>query len=235
MIWFACPKCKQAHGRPENSSGSMVFCPCGQGLTVPWESTIAEPANVPVVVVPPAGRAQPLSFGGPSKPEPIAPLPPARAARRRGRVEPDPKVCLNHESRPKQKTCADCGLSFCDDCVVTFRGQDLCGPCKNYEAKLLQRPPKVSFLALTSVLAAFLAVVLVVGAPSGRGTVFTVLMVIALAVQTLSFLMGLFALRLLQADRRIGGRGLAITGMATASFTALLTIAITVVNLRAGI
>ena len=43
MIWFSCPKCGKTHGRPENSAGTMVFCECGQGNRVPWESTVAEP------------------------------------------------------------------------------------------------------------------------------------------------------------------------------------------------
>ena len=43
MIWFTCKQCGKTHGRPENSVGSLVFCECGAGNTVPWESTVAEP------------------------------------------------------------------------------------------------------------------------------------------------------------------------------------------------
>ncbi|MCI0684171.1 MAG: hypothetical protein L0Y71_18840 [Gemmataceae bacterium] len=241
MIWFACPKCRKVHGRPDNAGGAMIFCDCGQGLTVPWESTAAEPSAAPAVVVPPAGResagrGEPLSFGGaPEKPMPVEPLPPVRASRRRARYEHDPNVCLNHETRPKQKVCVECGMSFCDDCVVTFRGQALCGPCKNYEARLLQQPPRTSGLALASVLMALAAgplmfCLLSVGASRG----FVLLTLFALAPQVMAFLAGLFALRRAQADPRVGGQPLAITGIVTASFTAVLTMVLTLYAPRVG-
>ena len=102
MIWFACPKCSKVLGRPENAAGAMVFCECGHGLTVPWESTAPEPAHVPVAAAPPARRVEPLSFGGTAQPAPSSPLPPPRASRRRARIEVDSNVCLNHESRAKR-------------------------------------------------------------------------------------------------------------------------------------
>ena len=49
MIWFTCKKCGKTHGRTETSAGTMVFCECGNGNTVPWESTAAPPAVAPVV------------------------------------------------------------------------------------------------------------------------------------------------------------------------------------------
>ena len=45
MIWFSCNKCGKALGRPESSAGAFIFCDCGQGLTVPWDSTIAPPVG----------------------------------------------------------------------------------------------------------------------------------------------------------------------------------------------
>ena len=43
MIWFACKQCGKVHSRPESAAGAMVFCDCGQGCIVPWESTAPEP------------------------------------------------------------------------------------------------------------------------------------------------------------------------------------------------
>jgi hypothetical protein len=235
MIWFACPQCGKVHGRPENAVGAMVFCTCGHGLTVPWESTTAEPVQTQSLALPAMPAVEPLSFGGPPKPAPPAPLPPPRASRRRQRFEPNPDVCLNHEARPKQKVCAECGLSFCDDCVVTFRGQSLCGPCKNYEAKLLQQPARTSVLAIVSVLVALIAGLMVWMAPSGRLTAFSVTMVIAVAGQALAFLLGLFALRLTRAEPRLSGQGLAVTGMAAASVAAVFAVALSLHALRMGI
>src|SRR5438045_2911704 len=50
MIWFHCKKCGKTHSRPDNSAGTLIFCDCGSGNTVPWESTAAEPANPPPAV-----------------------------------------------------------------------------------------------------------------------------------------------------------------------------------------
>jgi hypothetical protein len=235
MIWFACPKCGKVHGRQENASGAMVFCDCGQGLTVPWESTAPEPADLPAVAMPSPPRREPLSFGEPAKPRPPEPLPPARPGRRGSRYQHDPNVCFNHESRPKQRTCDECDLPFCDDCVLTFRGQTLCGPCKNYQAKLLQRPPQTSGLALASLLVAVLTGPLVLCLlPVGARNGMVALSLFALVPHAVAFTAGLFALRSAQSDPGVGGQGLAITGMLTASFSALVTIALTLYAPRLG-
>jgi hypothetical protein len=236
MIWFACSKCGKVHGRAENAVGSMIFCTCGQGLTVPWESTAPEPANVPTAEAPAApvvAQVEPVSFGGPAPVQPLRdePLRP-RISRRGARYHVDPNYCFNHESRPRQKVCDDCGLSFCDDCVLMFRGQTLCGPCKNYEAKLLQRAPQISPLAAVSLLVAFVAGPLMfclvsLGAQRGLG-------LIALVPQVFALAAGYFALRKIQSDPGIGGQTLAITGMLTAAFTAVLTVVLTVYGIRAG-
>ena len=48
MIWFACKKCNKKHGRADNLAGTMVFCDqCGQGNTVPWQSTTSAPETPP--------------------------------------------------------------------------------------------------------------------------------------------------------------------------------------------
>src|SRR5262249_16114600 len=59
MIWFSCKQCGKVHGRAENSAGTLVFCDCGQGNTVPWESTAAEPEE------PGAGGKERGGTGGP--------------------------------------------------------------------------------------------------------------------------------------------------------------------------
>jgi len=227
MIWFACSKCSKVHGRPESSAGAMVFCECGSGLTVPWESTAPEPAHTPAVAAPQPRRVEPLLFGRGIESPPAEAVPAPRPSRRKARFDHDPSFCLNHEARPRQKMCADCGMSFCDDCVVSFRGQTLCGPCKNYETKLLQRPPRRSGLALASAAVAFGAGLLALSMPWNRPLVFCVFAIIAVAVQILAFFAGLFALRKTQTDPQAGGQGLAITGMSAASFTAVLTIVLT--------
>lgn len=233
MIWFSCPKCQKVHGRPDNACGAMIFCTCGHGLTVPWESTAPEPMHPPAAAAPETARVEPLSFGA-SVPPPERELTPApRLGRRGARFHYDPNFCFNHDSRPKQKICDDCGLSFCDDCAVGFRGQTLCGPCKNYEAKLLQRPTRTSPYSLTSLLVALAGgpmMFCLLSMSASRGYyVFTLL---ALAPQVLAFVAGVLGLRAAHGNPRIGGQGIAITGMATACFTAVLTVALTWYGMR---
>src|SRR5687768_13994875 len=178
MIWFACRQCGKAHGRPENSVGSMIFCDCGQALTVPWESTIEEPA----VVLPaepvesPGPRMIPVPVGEervpvvrPARP-PEAPGRRTYAGRRLQTVTPrDRNFCFNHQEFPSERTCDSCTERFCASCLVLFQGKVLCGPCKNAHVKSLDEPPKVSALAVTS---ALLGVVLSVAGfclmPMGR-------------------------------------------------------------------
>ena len=103
MIWFACKQCGKTHNRPESSSGSMVFCDCGNGMTVPWESTMEPPANAPQqeevpsalpVNVPPAFDVpsfQPIPVGEervPPPPRPQNPSPPPIPYQDPGRQPP---------------------------------------------------------------------------------------------------------------------------------------------------
>ena len=126
MIWFPCKKCGKTHGRPENSAGTMIFCACGHGNTVPWESTAAEPASPPVMEAPRVPDLAPIQFDpvkgthAPPSPEPAktsSSYPSSTSQSiddderysRRGRTEKrDPEFCFNHQRRPRVQTCADC-------------------------------------------------------------------------------------------------------------------------------
>src|SRR5262249_4493976 len=63
MIHFACKTCGKLFERPDAAAGTLVFCDCGTGNRVPWESTATAPA-IPVLeeaaaAGPSAGRAVP--------------------------------------------------------------------------------------------------------------------------------------------------------------------------------
>jgi hypothetical protein len=229
MIWFGCKQCGKVHGRPEHSIGAMIFCDCGQGLTVPWESTVTEPANAAALEAaqraqaapkPEPLRAEPLNFELPAPSRRAASEPPPRSRRsRRGRGEPDPAVCFNHDTLPKQHVCAECELSFCDACVATFRGRLLCGPCKNYEARLLQRAPRVSGWALVSFFLAFLATFFVFWVGRGYWALGGLL-----TVQALALLTGFAALRRIDRDHHVGGRPQAITGIVIAAVVMMIAV-----------
>ena len=231
MIWFSCKQCGKVHGRPENSAGTLVFCDCGQGNTVPWESTATEPeapAPVPVSLpaLPAGPKLEPISFDpGSSLPPlpapPRAPMP--RPRRRPPRYRPDPNFCLNHEGIPSQKTCAACEESFCSDCIVNFQGANYCGPCKNYHLRVLQRPPRTSGLAVGSLILGVLTGPWVLGLV-GTGNV--ILWLLALIACGIALTLGIAGLRVIE-SKRIGGRSLAITGILAAASAAIMSVALT--------
>src|SRR5207245_11803069 len=150
MIRFACKQCGATFERPGEAAGTLVFCTCGAGNRVPWESTLPE-------MEPDAATAPQAPV--PSSPIPLREeqeLPPVR--RRDGSLhehrtlERDPAFCLNHPDLPSQMTCQDCGEPFCSNCIVTIQGQSVCGPCKNFRIRTMQRPGQFSVSALFSLL-----------------------------------------------------------------------------------
>jgi hypothetical protein len=141
MIWFRCNSCGHKHQRPEAQSGTMIFCSCGQGLRIPWSSTIAEPEEgeripspppppdpLPAYPAPrpgsiPVPRAIPVEDDSPRRPSiPLPATPPLSFPTRRSRQyrKVDPDYCFNHGERGVADVCAECRLPFCNDCLVAF-------------------------------------------------------------------------------------------------------------------
>jgi hypothetical protein len=221
MIWFTCRQCGKAHGRPESSVGSMIFCECGQGNTVPWESTIAAPETPSA----PAQSSAPVAI--PLQVEDELPQILPQVRRRSTRRQPDPAFCLNHETVPSQHKCPDCGEAFCADCVLTFQDTTLCGPCKNYRVRRMMRPPQLSGFALTSVLLALMTGPLIF-CPFAVSSVSSLWGLLGLLPQLVAFGLGALALRTTETDAQRSGRSLAITGMVTAAVACVLTLLVTV-------
>ena len=241
MIWFACSQCGKALGRPETSAGAFIFCTCGQGQTVPWDSTIeAPPDALPMDAPAQPPPMRPVPVGEEKMPVPRRPPPPPPRERddtRRADSEDDlPRVavgpvvrnrdkCLNHQDRPLQEKCADCNEGFCADCLLHFQWRTLCGPCKNLRLRATDRPGTISGKAV-------LAVVLAMGAgpgvaclwPLGSSGLVTLLCVLALFTQIGAVVLGALALRETDANPRLGGRALAITSMLTGGVAGLLTV-----------
>jgi hypothetical protein len=227
MIWFTCKKCGKTHGRPESSVGSMIFCDCGQGNVVPWESTAAAPETPPVqaATAPPT----PILLREESDLPEILP----RVRRRSGRYRPDSAYCLNHETVPSQHKCPDCGEAFCSDCVLTLQGTTMCGPCKNYRVRRMMRPPRLSGFALASALLALLTGPLVFCLyPFAASSDASYLSLFALVPQIVAFGLGALALRSTETDAQRSGRSLAITGMVTAAVAGVLTVVMSVFVVR---
>ncbi|HEV3261045.1 MAG TPA: hypothetical protein VG013_29610 [Gemmataceae bacterium] len=208
MIVFACKQCGKRHARAEEEAGSLVFCECGQGNRVPWESALP-PGEAP------AGTPAPVPEALRVDDDEADAAPTRRARRWRDEEEWDPAYCFNHRDTPSRQTCAACDVALCDDCVVVLEGATLCGPCKNMRIRRLHRPSRLSLTALFSVIVALaggpvsfcvlITLAAGVGVPAvGFGGLLAPLLAIAL---------GAIALKQIEKDPHVGGRALAITGI----------------------
>jgi hypothetical protein len=218
----------------------MIFCSCGSGITVPWESTAAESA-APTASAAPKGpdlgpiQFEPVMIPTPSsavgpKPDstyPASAPPPVEEERpyRRGRTEKrDPDFCFNHQRRPKVQACAECEQGFCADCLVKFQGVLMCGPCKSFCARRAELPPGASTIAnaslIISLIAGPLMMCLLLAQPGSAGM--QVLSWLSLLPQVLALGLGVWALHDAEKERKGGGQWVAMTGVATASLTCVM-------------
>lgn len=228
MIWFACKQCGKRHGRAEHLAGTLVFCDCGQGNRVPWSSTVDEPE--PEEALPAVPSPSPRIPRPPLDPDRPAPEI-LRSRRSRQRRRPNPAYCLNHEETPKEAVCAACHGSFCAACVVALQDQTLCGPCKNFRLGGLSRPARLSPLAfvafvlalictLVCLILCFMAIGFAVRLEAGLAGAIPCC-AIALLFSVGELVISGAALRQLDRQPALGGRGLAMTG-ATAGLTGLV-------------
>ena len=227
MIWFACKQCGKRHGRAEHLAGTLVFCECGHGNRVPWSSTVPEPEPEQARPASPPRPRVPRPAFDEDRPEPEFLRP--RRSRERRRI--NPAYCLNHEETPKEATCEACHCSFCSACVVTLQGQTLCGPCKNFRLGGLNRPARVSPLAViafvlglvcvvVSLILTLIAVVGTIGVESGT-IIAVVCCLIAMMFAGAELVLGWLALRQIDRQPAFGGRALAMTG-ATAGLAGIV-------------
>jgi hypothetical protein len=214
----------------------LLFCSCGQGNRVPWESTVPAPKA-------PALPAEPLPAG-----EPERQAEPRRRRdwddevsepawrRQRALRKRDPAYCFNHEDTPSQQTCADCGEAFCERCVVTFQDAVVCGPCKNFRVRTVQRPPRPSTFAIVSLVVALLGAPIGFCLPNmahgtGTGSPLGVLAaaVVGLCAPLVALVLGLKALREIENQPKVGGRALAMTGVTTAAASLLWSLSLVLI------
>ena len=234
MIWFACRQCGKTQGRPDEEAGTLIFCPCGVSNRVPWESSVPEPAPESLESREAQGVDIPRSEGDVPPIPFVDDSPPAKTSRRPAIRERNPAYCLNHQDLVKQQSCVDCGEGFCDDCIMTFQGKVLCGPCKNFRMRQMHRPTELSLLALFSPIVAvaggfaalFMSAIAVHSGAPGLGF-------LSVAPQLGAFGLGLAAMRRIENDPFLKGRPLAMTGMIAAVVCAILNCFMTVFMQRA--
>ncbi len=220
MIRFHCNQCGKPFERSDDTAGSLVFCACGAANRVPWPSE-----SLPS---PPAAEASPRR--SPSGEQRVPDFDPPRYPHEPEVRRRDPAYCFNHTAIPRQHTCSACGEGFCADCVVVLQGQTLCGPCKNFRIRELNRPPRVSALAIVAPILALVAgpvtyfmLLICIGSQPGASAV-TSLAFVGLLCQLLAVLLAVLSLRNQANDPRLGGRALAITGLVAALTASLMTI-----------
>jgi hypothetical protein len=146
-------------------------------------------------------------------------------------IHRDSACCLNHEEVRSEQTCSSCGEAFCSACVVTLQGQVLCGPCKNFRVRGVDRPSRVSVLALVGLILGLAGLPVGIVIPflgafyfvTGRAS--SAVVGATLGVGLLLPLVGLVlswrALRALAAKPHLAGRVLALAGLVAASVSAL--------------
>lgn len=236
MICFACQNCGKRQSRPEREADTLIFCNCGTSNRVPWEgSGLDTPPATPGAESPAPASSLPES-----EEFPLIPFAdgkekafPARTARPTiGRH--DPAFCLNHQETAKQQTCADCEEGFCEDCIVIWQGQVLCGPCKNFRIRQSERPADLSLMALSSAILAFAggivgffvaAVAVQAGAPAVG--------FLSVTPEAAALVLGLTAIRRIENDRFVKGRPLAMIGIVAALVGAIMLCLITIIVDRA--
>jgi hypothetical protein len=238
MIWFSCTKCGRALGRAETSAAAVVFCDCGQGNVVPWESNIAAPAQPPTFPAQGENEASaaepPLLQAVPIGEEQIPVVRRAPAPATDDAIDPrdrhldvprDAKACFNHHDRPGQEKCAACGENFCGDCLVKLKGIPLCGPCKNFRLRQNNRPFTLSIKAVVGVILAMICAPIVMCLlPVGVNEASVVFAVMALVGQLAAMLLGALALRETEKNPRLTGRSLAITTLLTGALGSLMIV-----------
>lgn len=213
MIAFACKQCGARFDRPDEAAGSLIFCACGAGTRVPFESTLppsptpALPPRVERPVGVPYDRPLPRWGEEPSA-QPRGPR--------------DRNYCFNHPSVRIEHTCADCGETFCGGCVVAFQEGTRCGPCKNFKIRATQRPASVSVMAILAPLLALGAgllwlfvMLMVAGAQAGAAAIAGTA-IIGLFPQLIAFTLAGLALMKVESENKVSGRDFAITGMVSA-------------------
>ena len=253
MITVTCKQCGKQHSRPNSQGGAMIFCDCGNGVRVPFSSSLdPEVPDFPEVL--------PLRFPASSPPIPppdqteLAPVPveeappneplPSRHPDRRYR-KVDPTCCWHHEETASAERCGACQLPFCAHCLVHLNKQVLCGPCKNFRIAQVGQPTRTLPLAITALVAslvvgpaAFVLSQFSVGLQANEGATLAsaLLAMLAMLLPGMTLAASLVALLRLEAQSLLAGRAMATSGLCV-SMAAMVwggTVLVVIVGRQAG-
>jgi hypothetical protein len=148
----------------------------------------------------------------------------------------EPTRCLNHDEIPSEHVCAACGEAFCSACVVSFQGQVLCGPCKNFRVRRMDQRPRLSLWAVASLIVSLLSGPIVFGLSyvevfaylNGQATGMTlvVLSLLGVPLPVTGLVLGKRALREIVAGPPRYGRGAVMTALTMAAVSVFWSIAV---------
>ena len=237
MIAFICKQCQKRHSRPDTQAGTLVFCECGQGNRVPWDTPAAGgdfPEAIPVAFPTPTHPARPRPVPAASAPMPSRSLPAddrrpelPLPSRKPGLLfrKINPNFCLHHDESDAEAACDACKLPFCKLCVVSIQGRTLCGPCKNFQIAGMGQPPRVLPLAVVSLVVSLVSgpvtlilTLVAMGLHIGEGATggAVVLCLLAVLLPAAGLWLTGSALRQIESRPQVGGRALAASGACVA-------------------
>lgn len=248
MIWFKCKSCGKTLSRADSLVGTMIFCACGQGITVPWNSTAPEVSldsdeipvlqqrAIPILIEEEEREARPA--------QKLPPTPPTGEAlpqkKRRTHKRNNPAYCFNHDELGSETVCDDCKLSFCNACVVDFQGYILCGPCKNFRLRPRAAPKRLASWAIVALVVGLVSTPLgfcisalpLTARLQGQGSpgLTVVALLLALVPAGAACWLGRFALRQLDREPLLAGRGLAYSGLLAGVLGAVWTVTVSILT-----
>jgi hypothetical protein len=213
MIWYICKQCGKKQRRPEEQAGSLVFCACGKSNRVPWESEpgAAEEELPPARLPDPSPAAESRSGG-------------SRMPSRWELDEPSPRrttgFCFNHEHTAAKDVCGNCGVAFCEGCLVKVQEKTLCGPCKNFQVRSLSRPARPSVFGILSLVFGLVGGPVAaclplssLGESMNPSPVMLALTIVGILLPAVALVLGIKSLREMEGNARVGGRSVAVMGV----------------------
>ncbi|MFO0866605.1 MAG: hypothetical protein U0744_18525 [Gemmataceae bacterium] len=159
---------------------------------------------------------------------------PTRGRRRRKHVV-DPNICFNHERTASKTVCRDCGVGFCEQCLVEFEGASLCGPCKNFRIRMVQQPHDMPGLAVLALLGALLTTPFFFCLlPMGKQNAIPMLALLAILPEIGAFLAAVVVLSRLSKSGKTAGRSLALATIVASVVLSFLMGLLTIFGDRVG-
>ncbi len=130
-----CPQCGRSVPLEELRRAAVADAPTEEPPTTPEEPTMtsvaaeSEPSEASEPFIPDLPfDTEPLRNGTASVPYFATDV-----------VPPPTRPCVHHSHVESVQFCLMCGKSYCDNCLVEFRGRKICGACKDAEVAALQR------------------------------------------------------------------------------------------------